>query len=67
MACPTVRIESNNEDGYVVINESDFDPSKHTAFDPESKRLAAEAEAQRLKDEADAEAKRLADKSNKRR
>lgn len=75
MLCPTVKIRSDNEDGYVVINESDFDDSKHTLWapeDPEAKsqaeeaqKLADEAEAQRLKAEADAEAKRLADEAKR--
>lgn len=80
MLCPTVKIQSDNEDGYVVINESDFDSSKHTLWtseDPEAKRLAEEAqlqaeEAKRLADETEAkrladEAKRLADEAETKR
>lgn len=27
--CPTVRVKAKNEQGYIVINESDFDPKVH--------------------------------------
>ena len=30
--CPTVRIKVDNDEGFAVINESDFDPKKHTLF-----------------------------------
>ena len=32
MECPTVKIKSDNEQGYVVINESDFDVTKHEFY-----------------------------------
>lgn len=32
-ACPTVRVASDNEQGYVVMNESDFNPDVHTLFE----------------------------------
>lgn len=31
--CPTVRVKADNDDGYAVINESDFDPAKHEMLD----------------------------------
>ena len=31
--CPTVRIKADNEQGFAVINESDFDAKAHEAFD----------------------------------
>ncbi len=30
---PVVRIKFDNADGFCEINESDFDPEKHTLFD----------------------------------
>ena len=30
--CPTVRIAADNEQGFIVINEADFDPGKHTVW-----------------------------------
>lgn len=32
-SCPTKRIKFDNEQGFVLINESDFDPAKHTAYE----------------------------------
>lgn len=32
MECPTVRVKFDNEQGYYVINEADFDAAKHTLF-----------------------------------
>lgn len=29
---PTVRIVKNNHAGYATINESDFDPDRHTLY-----------------------------------
>lgn len=31
--CPVVRVKHDNEDGFVEINESDFDAEKHQLFD----------------------------------
>lgn len=30
--CPTVRVKCDNEQGFYVINESDFDPEIHVSF-----------------------------------
>jgi hypothetical protein len=40
-ACPTVRVVSDNEQGYVVMNASDFNPDTHTLFEeaPASQEL----------------------------
>lgn len=46
MECPTVKIKSDNEDGYVVINESDFDPSKHERHDETMHPIQSDAETQ---------------------
>ena len=35
--CPTVQIAADNEQGFVVINESDFDPDTQTIFGSEAK------------------------------
>jgi hypothetical protein len=34
MTCNTVRIKADNDQGHIVINESDFDPTKHELFAP---------------------------------
>lgn len=31
--CPTVKVKEDNEDGFVVINEADFDPKVHDLFE----------------------------------
>lgn len=33
MIIPTVRIKADNEEGYIVINESDYDELEHELFD----------------------------------
>lgn len=30
--CPTVKVKTDNEDGFMIINESDFDETKHELF-----------------------------------
>ena len=30
--CPTVKIVSDNDQGFIVINESDFDAEKHVLY-----------------------------------
>lgn len=42
--CPTVRVTADNEHGFIVINESDFDPHEHEHFDPEVSAPEAAAE-----------------------
>ena len=32
--CPTVKVSSANEQGFIVINESDFVEGEHELFDP---------------------------------
>lgn len=32
MSCPTVKIKCDNEQGFYIINESDFDSKKHDKF-----------------------------------
>lgn len=32
--CPTVRVITDNDDGFMDINESDFDKGKHKLFVP---------------------------------
>lgn len=36
--CDTVRIKADNPDGYVVINEDDFDEAKHERFEKSEKK-----------------------------
>ncbi len=31
--CPTVKVKADNDDGFIVINESDFDPKVHKRFE----------------------------------
>lgn len=31
-ACPTVKVKTDNEDGFMIINEADFDETKHEIF-----------------------------------
>lgn len=31
--CPTTRVVSNNEQGFVVINASDYNPAVHTLYE----------------------------------
>lgn len=39
--CPTVRVASDaNESGFVVINESDFDPDAHALFGEDKMTIA---------------------------
>ena len=42
--CPTVRVTADNEQGFMLINESDFDPNEHEHFDPEASAPEAAAE-----------------------
>lgn len=35
--CPTVKIDADNEQGFAVINESDFDADTQTIFSSEAK------------------------------
>lgn len=46
--CPTVKVKADNEHGFMVINESDFDAKTHEAFDAEevAKPTASKAELQ---------------------
>jgi hypothetical protein len=32
-SCPTVKVKFDNEQGFFVINEADFDPAVHERFD----------------------------------
>lgn len=42
---PTVRIKADNDHGFAVINESDFDPKKQTLFVEPGKTEAAKPAA----------------------
>ena len=44
MSCPTVKVKSDNDQGFIIINESDFDTKKHTKF---SSKPAAKKPAQK--------------------
>ena len=63
MHLPTVRVKvkpcHGNEAGIVVMNEADYDPSKHELYDPAKEAaLKAEAEAKKAEEEK-AEKERL--------
>ena len=32
MRCPTVKVKCDNEQGFIIINESDFDKCDHVLF-----------------------------------
>lgn len=32
--CPTVKVKAENDQGYMVINQSDFRESEHELFEP---------------------------------
>lgn len=32
-SCSTVKVKADNEQGYIVIDEDDFDDTVHTRFD----------------------------------
>lgn len=51
MIVATVKIKADNEDGYMVINESDFDKKVHTLFG-ETKAKAKPAKAKAKADDA---------------
>lgn len=44
--CPTVQIKADNEQGFIIINESDFDATTQVLFDTEEKEpVKAETKA----------------------
>ena len=44
--CPTVTVKADNEQGCMVINESDFDAELHQLFGVESDKALSKAELQ---------------------
>lgn len=43
MICPTVKVKCDNEQGFMIINESDFNKNKHKLFSEDnqsSKKLS---------------------------
>lgn len=44
MRVPTIRIKADNEQGFVIINESDFDENKMALYVPGKAQLLKEAE-----------------------
>lgn len=36
MHCPTVKIKADNDSGFIVINEEDFDKKNHELYVPPS-------------------------------
>lgn len=58
MSCPVVRVKSSHPDheqGFYVINESDFDAAKHELWKPVSEMRAGEQRGLEVKAEADAQ------------
>lgn len=43
MRIPTIKVVANNRLGYMIINEGDFDSSKHKEFVPSKDELMKEA------------------------
>jgi len=35
MGCPTVKVKCENDQGFMIINESDFDKESHEIFNEE--------------------------------
>jgi len=60
--CPTVRVVSpitdDNSTGYIVINQSDFNPALHELVGEEKKDDAGKGEKGKKKDKADDAGKR---------
>jgi len=54
--CTTVRVKADNEQGFIIINESDFDAEQHENFDaPEGDdKAAAPVTAAMLREALDA-------------
>jgi hypothetical protein len=38
MSCPTVKVACDNEQGFYIINESDFDEDNHLLYEPKAKK-----------------------------
>lgn len=50
MQCPTVRVKGDNEQGFVIINEEDFNSEVHELFEEASEEDApADLDAPRKK------------------
>lgn len=66
-SCPTVNVLADNEQGFMIINESDFDPEVHKVFGEADtiasteKITAAQKKAQEKAEKAAKEAEALAD------
>lgn len=66
-SCPTVNVVADNEQGFMIINESDFNAEVHKIFGAEDvaasaeKVTAAQKKAQDKADKAAAEAQAAAD------
>lgn len=41
MECPVVKVKFDNEQGYYLLNESDFDETKHELFTEEAPKVEA--------------------------
>lgn len=54
--CPTVRIATENEQGFIIINESDFDDKIHKLFGITKEELAAKNKAAKAAAAAEAAA-----------
>lgn len=39
MKCPTVKVKCDNEQGFMIINESDFDKDNHVEFIGKPKKV----------------------------
>ena len=50
MILPIVRIENEKKDGFIEINESDFDKEKHVLY-KEKKKVKKELKKKRIKKE----------------
>lgn len=53
MDCPVVKVKFDNEQGFYLLNESDFDETKHELFIEEKDKPAGEAEGSKVEEEDD--------------
>jgi hypothetical protein len=44
--CQTVRIAADNEQGFIVINETDFDSAVHTPYTDDAKQKPKRARSE---------------------
>ena len=51
MKLPVIKIKADNEDGFMIINEKDFDKELHELYKKEKKKVDRKAPKKRIKKE----------------